>query len=430
MTSPAGAVAGYYPDPAGSGSLRWWDGQRWTDHLVAPTPFAQPAAATPVFSAEPWPSGVSVLAAGSADRRSGVGMGKLAIAGLCLVLLVAGFVGWRARSPADPAGSTSATRLGGVTPPTTGSPVPSTQPPKPRKPGEVVVTPTEAAQVLRDFWPAHERAVVARDVTGLRRLETGAAAVYEPGSVACGCLSVASPRPLVKTAFFIPKQTDYPAHFLVEALHESSGTWTEILVFTKATASAPWLVAENSGFAPLSGPARLGRAVTDADGYVLPPSKQQHARAQHIAGQLASLWQQAKDTGRVPAQIIFETRGQTGGRLAEIAAYPQDELQSNGLRGHARFYVDPADQLVEFNDVGFDLACQSIRETMAYRPGAGREILQDSARENWGLLVAPGRYTSVTNHGAWQTCFLISPDPNAPVTVLNQDDDGGVTTAT
>ena len=102
------------------------------------------------------------------------------------------------------------------------------------------MTPTEAAQVLRDFWPAHERAVVARDVTGLRRLETGAAAVYEPGSVACGCLSVASPRQLVKTAYFVPKQTDYPAHFLVEALHESSGTWTEILVFTKATARAGW----------------------------------------------------------------------------------------------------------------------------------------------------------------------------------------------
>jgi hypothetical protein len=66
---------------------------------------------------------------------------------------------------------------------------------------------------------------------------------------------------------------------------------------------------------------------------------------------------------------------------------------------------------------------------MAYRPGPGRAILQDSARENWGLLVAPGRYTSVTNHGAWQTCFLISPDANAPVSVLNQDDDGGVTTA-
>lgn len=31
MTSPA---PGWYSDPAASGSLRWWDGQQWTDHLA------------------------------------------------------------------------------------------------------------------------------------------------------------------------------------------------------------------------------------------------------------------------------------------------------------------------------------------------------------------------------------------------------------
>jgi hypothetical protein len=31
--TPAAAPAGWYADPAGSGRWRWWDGQRWTDHL-------------------------------------------------------------------------------------------------------------------------------------------------------------------------------------------------------------------------------------------------------------------------------------------------------------------------------------------------------------------------------------------------------------
>ncbi len=39
-----------------------------------------------------------------------------------------------------------------------------------------------------------------------------------------------------------------------------------------------------------------------------------------------------------------------------------------------------------------------------------------------------GNYRSLTRHQSWQTCFSISSDPNAPVTVLNQDIGGGPTT--
>jgi hypothetical protein len=38
------APFGWYPDPAGSGMLRWWNGRQWTDHLEYPRPEIQPAA--------------------------------------------------------------------------------------------------------------------------------------------------------------------------------------------------------------------------------------------------------------------------------------------------------------------------------------------------------------------------------------------------
>lgn len=31
-------VAAWYPDPAGTDALRWWDGRAWTDHLASPNP--------------------------------------------------------------------------------------------------------------------------------------------------------------------------------------------------------------------------------------------------------------------------------------------------------------------------------------------------------------------------------------------------------
>ncbi len=42
--APPTGAAGWYPDPAGSGSMRYWDGSRWTDALSSAVPPAGPHA--------------------------------------------------------------------------------------------------------------------------------------------------------------------------------------------------------------------------------------------------------------------------------------------------------------------------------------------------------------------------------------------------
>jgi hypothetical protein len=296
-----------------------------------------------------------------------------------------------------------------------------------------VVNRALAAQVLRRYWPVHERALVHRDLATLARLSTGSARRWEQPAVACGCLHVTEPRPLLSAAYFVPRQTRYPATFIAEAqtVYDSS-YWAELLVFTKQHAGASWLVTEDSGFGPPAGTTpQLGAPVAGAGGYDRPVTAAQHHRARKVVAAFAAVWQRAKDTGTIPTGSGFDLTGQTGERVAQLAMYRQDAVQVNGLLGHFAFSASAADPLVVVADTfGYDLACQPIHETVQYRPTPGKLVNQDAARHNWGPELKPGFYHQVVSRDVWQTCFLIPPGASRPIAVLNQSIGGAVATGT
>ena len=66
----------WYPDPHNPAVVRWWDGQRWTEHIrpvqqQPPAPAAEPGAVRPVPSQAPNPEPVA-SAAEAAPRKIGL----------------------------------------------------------------------------------------------------------------------------------------------------------------------------------------------------------------------------------------------------------------------------------------------------------------------------------------------------------------------
>lgn len=416
MSLPTAPPPGYYPDPSGSGQ-RWWDGMQWTSHVGA-APTADPFAAA------------YVTPVGSTSARD---WARVSVVAVVVLALIAGMAAYRAVTHGGAAGSHSpglgpapGPRLSASAPAALGPPM--TPEPAPNQP---VVTAAQAGQVVRAFWPAHEYALLNRNLALLGRLDTGAAASYEQGAVACGCLFWGRARTFENAWYAVPEQRSYPAHFLAEAQWTANGTtWTDLLVFTKSAAGRPWLLAEDSGYGPLLGQqVGLGhlRTVEGSD-YALPVTRQQHVRAQTLARQLAQLWQRAKQTGRIPTSSVFNLTGNLRTQLQSFATNRQDTLQTNGELGHYTFSVDSADRMYEFDDSGYDIACQVVRDTVVSRDPTGAPIVQDVGRKAWGPLLAPGRYRTVTSRDAWQTCFVISPT-SQPVIVLDSEVGGSVTSA-
>ena len=109
----SGPASGWYPDPQGGSSQRWWDGQAWTGQvrLVSAEPTSAPesrpqpeaGAASPVVSEQP------VAVGGGSGRR------WLLMGGLLVVVMVAAAGGWWAAGgggTSEPDGAVAADEVG------------------------------------------------------------------------------------------------------------------------------------------------------------------------------------------------------------------------------------------------------------------------------------------------------------------------------
>jgi hypothetical protein len=307
-----------------------------------------------------------------------------------------------------------------------------------------VVTPAQAGEIVSALWPLRERALAQNDAAATDRLETDVAREFDD---AVSADDRARPHlPNLRTVrghlsiwVFVPVQRTYPAAFLAEVVTSLNGAapspnpivtspYSELMVMTRRDRWSTWMLGLDTGYAagPSVFPDETGAGF---DAGPLPS----WAAPADLPGMLAGYWQSWIDTGAPPAGPDPWGPGywttERGGYLAQHRnGAPQ---ASCGCIGQARYAADPAaDGLWTFTirnlDAAgpLDLTCSTVRVRDRLSPAPPDTTLQqDDLRDNWGGLLAPGLYTSMTQDSVRQTCIESAPARSAGLAAVGGNGD-------
>lgn len=192
----------------------------------------------------------TVISSGSGRPKRIVGKGKalLGLAGLVLILGALSPV-FLASSPAPVKGALQGqASLSGGTP--AQSSTPSTSPTSSQSVDWLAshATPAEtvamAKSIASSIWTRRNQALVGGDTRMLASIESGDALkvdLYAVYLAECGCRQAFKPGAISSLQVLVPQQTTYPLDFMAAYLIAAS-TNPELMVFTKASANAEWLV--------------------------------------------------------------------------------------------------------------------------------------------------------------------------------------------
>jgi hypothetical protein len=306
----------------------------------------------------------------------------------------------------------------------------------PTTPG-VTVDKALAEKIVTALWPIRERAIYTRDLTLLSTFETGAAlegdtAMY--GGQPCGC---AGPLPRAAQWFdlFVPRQTAYPANFLVEVPIEATygrDPGVEFLAFSRVSALSLWNVVLATGYQlHTSGPPEIGVAPAPAGTFTipLPPTKADLAA---LPAHLAAYYGYWALHGKAPSRTMFAPGFFTSQKGSDVFVHGE----TDGVDGihHVLYSVDSkTDAEWSFGGQRFDvtphqgwiLSCGTVRyEDVFTAATGGAPLSQPLNLSSWGPTLAAGRYSQITQLGIHESCFVTDPS-GGPTIVLGSD--GGTT---
>jgi hypothetical protein len=389
-----------------------------------PPPYAPPAAAqpSPIPTYAPPPPQPWQQVAPPRTRGMRTPMIATGIAIALLAATVAGIaVVTKSNAPAVPVAST-ATSTPAPTPTPTPDPGASLAALRnlPAAKGDFVVTPALAEQLVRGFWPVRENGLSRHNPDTIHAIENASAGEWDAIGCTLGC-PPPSPRALRDVRVFVPLQKAYPATFMAQVLttqYHTPASLVEIMVFTRQSASQPWFLSFDTSYSGLDKlhefPVNDGSVSSDAD-----PQNDPKVDRTALPGMLAAYWQHWKDTGSAPAGTRFIAGAFTTQQGQDIYATRQDD-RTIGIDEHVTYSADPAhDGVWSFavnatDDKGlvhsnYVLTCGTVRYRAVNLPLKPATAVVQVGLDPFGNLLAPGRYSSVTESGLHESCLLTHP---------------------
>jgi len=298
----------------------------------------------------------------------------------------------------SPSTSTASPKGMGAVPPTTGpapsSAATSSAPPPGSQTGPPgnMVTQSVTQDVLATTWAGFAHAMVSDDRASLSTYTTPSALNDSIATLDCGCLP--GPMTYSTTAISNPTERSYPLSFMAGlsglGYNQVSQTWW--VVFTKASAATPWVVAFFASYAVgggLDGMTSSSSASPIAVQYPLEAAPQDYVDYfQHL------------DTTQDPGSGAPTGFAQNNMLNTEVnnTTRIDAERSADGLKEtytHTVDQVSPVFAQVVDGSVYGAMECFSVKMTDDVTSADGSPIVQPADQGAWGYRVPPGSYSSL-----------------------------------
>ncbi|HXN03817.1 MAG TPA: hypothetical protein VN895_03170 [Candidatus Acidoferrum sp.] len=285
-----------------------------------------------------------------------------------------------------------------------------------------VITPDQAGGIVRAWWPVHEQALAGNNMVATDQLESGGFQEFTDGQtldLVGRQLKWRTDRQLVDLRLFVPRQDRYPADFLAivettpyatDQSHPPGTMVVEFLVFQRTGPSDSWKAALESDAYLAKWPLSVFPTATGGSPYETAPKGPFAVAPLDLPNALASYWTAAYQSGTPPLGSPFASA--TFVNLSGQAIY-EDRLaweKRTGLVGGVTYSADTADPLFQFSVNGsYDAVCFTVRMLSTTKKAGGGTLHQDTARQNYGGRLPPGRYQGLISYGERQTCVYVPP---------------------